>query len=90
MARGLTRLGALPRNDIGTSHPAAARGLFHERTKHMLAFVLARAKEPSTYAGLAAFAAAAGLHFSAAQLDAVTSLGIAVAGAVAVLAPEKK
>jgi hypothetical protein len=56
----------------------------------LLAFFLARAKEPSTYAGVAMILTAAGIHYSTAQLDAVVNLAIALAGAIAVLLPEGK
>jgi hypothetical protein len=56
----------------------------------LIAFLLARAKEPSSYAGLAMILTAAGIHYSTAQLDAVVNLAIAMAGAIAVLLPEGK
>ena len=55
----------------------------------MLQFILDRAKEPSTYAGLAAFLTAAGLHFSPDLFNAAVGVAIAVAGLVTVLVPEK-
>lgn len=55
----------------------------------MLKTLLARAKEPSSYAGLGLVAGALGLHLSSVQLDAVSSAGVAVAGLIAVFLPEK-
>jgi hypothetical protein len=52
-------------------------------------FLLARLKEPSTYAGLGAILAAAGLHPSEALLSSGVNAAIALAGLAAVLIPEK-
>ncbi len=57
--------------------------------KTLLPFLLARLKEPSSYAGLATLAAAAGLNLSGVQLDAVTTSVVALAGLAAVFLPEK-
>ena len=54
----------------------------------LIAFLLARLKEPSTYAGLGAILAAAGLHPSAALLSSAVNAAIALAGLAAVLLPE--
>ena len=56
----------------------------------LVRFVLARLKEPSSYAGLGAVVAAIGLHLSATQLDSVISILVAAAGAAAVFLPEQK
>ena len=56
----------------------------------MLAFLLARLREPSTYAGLGAVFAAVGLHPDAAILGGAINVVVAVAGLAAVLIPEKK
>jgi len=56
----------------------------------MLQYLLARAKEPSSYAGLAMLLTAAGIHFSAAEFSAVVNVLVAIAGAVAVFVPESK
>jgi hypothetical protein len=55
-----------------------------------LAYLLARLREPSTYAGLGALLAAVGLHLSAAELGAVVNVAVAIAGLAAVLVPEQK
>ncbi len=56
---------------------------------NLLTFLVARLKEPSTYAGLGAILAAAGLHPSAALLSSGTNAAMALAGLAAVLIPEK-
>lgn len=53
------------------------------------AFLLARLREPSTYAGLGALLAASGIHLDPGVLRAVIQLVAAVAGLLAVLTPEK-
>jgi len=55
----------------------------------LLPFLLARLKEPSSYAGLATLAAAAGLNLAGSQLDAITTVLVALAGLAAVFVPEK-
>jgi hypothetical protein len=54
----------------------------------LLAFILARLKEPSTYAGLGALLAAAGLHVPDATLSAAVTAAVGLAGFAAVLLPE--
>lgn len=54
-----------------------------------LAFLLARLKEPSTYAGAGALLAAAGIHVDDAVLQAVIQALVSLAGLAAVLTPEK-
>ncbi len=56
----------------------------------MLQFILDRAKEPSTYAGLATLLTAAGIHYTSDLFNAAVALAVAVAGLVAVLLPEQK
>lgn len=56
----------------------------------LVAFLLARLKEPSTYAGVAALLAAGGLHPTPDVLTAATNVGVALAGLAAVLLPEKR
>jgi hypothetical protein len=56
----------------------------------MLAFLLQRLKEPSTYAGLAGLLAAAGIHVPDATLAAAVSAAVAVAGLAAAVLPEHK
>jgi len=68
---------------------AAAARLFH-RSPCMLQFILDRAKEPSTYAGVATLLTAAGIHYSSDIFNAAVAVAVAVAGLVAVLLPEKK
>jgi hypothetical protein len=56
----------------------------------MLQFILDRAKEPSTYAGLATLLTAAGIHYTSDVFNAAVALAVAVAGLVAMLLPEQK
>ncbi len=53
------------------------------------AFLLARLKEPSTYAGAGALLAAAGIHIDDAVLQGVIQVLVSLAGLAAVLTPEK-
>jgi len=55
---------------------------------NILAFVLARLKEPSSYAGAGALLAAAGLHVNDGVLQATIQALVAVAGLAAMLLPE--
>jgi hypothetical protein len=68
---------------------SAAAGGFH-RSLCMLQFILDRAKEPSTYAGVATLLTAAGIHYTTDIFNAAVAVAVAVAGLVAVLLPEKK
>lgn len=54
----------------------------------LLPFILARLREPSTYAGLGGLLAAAGIHLPDATLNAAISAAVALAGFAAVLLPE--
>ncbi|HUK06646.1 MAG TPA: hypothetical protein VLX09_02155 [Stellaceae bacterium] len=54
----------------------------------MLQYLLARAKEPSSYAGIAMLLTAAGIHLSDIQFNAIVNVLVAVAGAVAIFVPE--
>jgi hypothetical protein len=54
----------------------------------MFAFLLARLREPSSYAGLGALLAALGIHVDDAVLQATIQLLIAAGGLAAVLMPE--
>jgi hypothetical protein len=56
----------------------------------LIAFLVARLREPSTYAGLAALLAAAGLHPAPDVLAAAVNAAVALAGLAAVLIPEKR
>ena len=55
----------------------------------LIAFLLARLREPSSYAGLGALLAAAGIHADQAIVQASIQVLVAVAGLIAVLMPEK-
>jgi hypothetical protein len=55
----------------------------------LVAFLVARLAEPSTYAGLGALLAAGGVHINAALLQAVIQLLVASAGLAAILLPEQ-
>lgn len=52
--------------------------------------LLARLREPSSWAGLAVIAGVFGVKIAPEQLNAIVSLGAAAAGAAAVFLPEKK
>jgi hypothetical protein len=54
----------------------------------MLQFLLQRAKEPSSYAGIAAMLTAAGISFPAELFNAAVAVSVAVAGLLATLIPE--
>jgi NO-binding membrane sensor protein with MHYT domain len=56
----------------------------------MIQFLIARLREPSTYAGLAAVLTAAGITYSPDLLDAAVTVAAALAGLAAVLVPESK
>lgn len=51
---------------------------------------LARLKEPSTYAGLAAFVGIFGVQLAPAELQGASIIGALVASALAVFMPERK
>ncbi len=55
----------------------------------LIAFFLGRLREPSSYAGLGALFAAAGIHADQAVVQATIQILVAIAGLVAVLMPEK-
>ena len=55
----------------------------------LLSFVLARLKEPSTYAGIGALVATSGIHVDSAVLQAGIQVIVSLAGLVAMLIPEK-
>lgn len=56
----------------------------------LVPYIIERLKEPSTYAGLGALLAAAGIHLSDAQVGSITALALAVGGALSVFLPERK
>jgi hypothetical protein len=53
-------------------------------------YLLARLREPSTYAGLAALLAAFGVTIAPEKMTAIVSLATALAGAAAVFLPDRK
>ncbi len=56
---------------------------------NLLSFVVARSKEPSSYAGVGALLAAAGIHVDDSIVQAAIQVMVSVAGLIAVLLPEK-
>jgi hypothetical protein len=56
----------------------------------MLRYVLERAKEPSSYAGIAAMLTSAGIGYSTEIFNAAVAAAVAIAGLLAVLVPESK
>lgn len=54
----------------------------------MLQYILARAKEPSTYAGIGTILGLVGLKVAPEQLTALIGVATAVAAAVAVFLPD--
>lgn len=56
----------------------------------MLKFILDRAKEKTTWLGLIAILTAAGVAISPEQVEAIATLGLAIAGAVGVFTKEKQ
>lgn len=54
----------------------------------MLKYILDRAREPSSYAGIATMLTSAGIGYSADAFNAVVAVAVAVAGLLAVLLPE--
>jgi hypothetical protein len=56
----------------------------------MKGFILARAKEPSTWRGFFLFLAAAGVPIAPQMADAIIATGLAVAGLIGVVTPDKK
>lgn len=55
-----------------------------------MSYLLSRLREPSTYAGIAGVLAAFGLAVPVEWLQALSALGMAVAGVAAVAMPERK
>ena len=56
---------------------------------NLVAFLLARLKEPSSFAGIGALLAAAGIHADDTVVQAVVQALVSLAGLAAVLMPEK-
>ena len=54
----------------------------------MLQFIVDRAKEPSTYAGVATMLTAAGVGYSPDLFNAAVAVAVAIAGLIAVILPE--
>jgi hypothetical protein len=54
----------------------------------ILAYLVARLKEPSTYAGLASLIGIIGLKIAPEQFQAIVTVATAVAGAIAVFVPD--
>ena len=57
--------------------------------KNILQYIVARAKERSTWLGLVSMATALGLMFSPDQKEAVISAGMAAAGLIAAFTKDK-
>ena len=55
----------------------------------MKSYILSRAKEPSTWRGIILLLTAVGVPVAPAMADAIVSVGLALAGAVGVLAADK-
>src|SRR5258708_16402720 len=58
-----------------------------QRSVCMLQFILDRAKEPSTYAGLATLLTAAGIHYTTDLFNAAVAPALGLAGPVPPLPP---
>jgi hypothetical protein len=56
----------------------------------MIAFILARGKEASTWRGIVALLTAAGVALDPAQADAIVALGLAAIGAIGVFFADKQ
>lgn len=56
---------------------------------NLLSFIASRLKEPSSYAGLGAVLAAAGIHIDDSILQSAIQVLVSVAGLIAVLVPER-
>jgi len=54
----------------------------------MKSYILARAKEPSTWRGLVLLLTAAGVPLAPAMAEAIISAGLAVAGLIGVVTPD--
>lgn len=55
----------------------------------MKAYLLARAKEPSSWRGLILLLTAAGVPIAPGMAEAIISVGLAVAGLIGVATPDK-
>lgn len=54
----------------------------------VLAYIVGRLKEPSSYAGLAALLGLAGIHLAPDALQAIIGILVAVAGGAAIVIPD--
>ena len=54
----------------------------------MKTYILARAKEPSTWRGVILLLTAIGVPIAPAMADAIVSAGLAIAGLIGVVAPD--
>ena len=55
----------------------------------MKTYILARAKEPSTWRGIILMLTAIGVPIAPAMADAIVSVGLAVAGLIGIATPDK-
>lgn len=55
----------------------------------MKEYLIARAREASTWRGLALFVAALGVHLDPEQIEAIVSVGLAVSGVIGMIFPDK-
>ncbi len=60
-----------------------------QRLERALRYLLARLQESSTWRGLVLIATAAGLRVEPAQAEAIIFIGLLVAGAIAVVFPDR-
>ena len=56
----------------------------------MKAYILARLKEPSTYRGIVMCLTAFGIAISPDQLEAITFIGLSIAGILGAVTPDKE
>ena len=56
----------------------------------MKAYILARAKEPSTWRGAMLFLTAIGIPIAPQLTESIIAAGLAIAGLIGVIAPDKK
>lgn len=57
---------------------------------NVLAYIVARLQEPSTWRGLVLIATAVGAHLSDAQVSSIIEVGLLVAGFIGAALPDKK
>ena len=55
----------------------------------MIKYLVDRAREPSSYAGVAALLSASGISYSADLFNAAVAAAVALAGVISILLPEK-